>query len=103
MYKISKPQAIWKIGVPYVSNSMWNQINPYHHTHFNELSFDFFDTDKLKKRSYHRQIDVELKVKSVEYKYFESWANKPPKKQKYARKHYWNVVRALNFIIEVVK
>lgn len=37
---------------------MWNQVNPYHHIHFNEYSFDFFDKTRLKRRSYHTQIDV---------------------------------------------
>ena len=103
MYRVCKHAAILRINVPYVSNSRYNQVNPYHLTHFNEFSFHFFDSKKMKKGPYHSQTEIELKEKSIELVYFPEWRNKPEDKKTHARKHYWNVVKEIKFVLEVVK
>lgn len=102
MYRVSKPDAYWFIGVPYISSSIYNAVNPYHHTHFNEYSFDFFDSNKLK-GSANEDSKVELRVKGINFHYHEGWQEKNREEKHYARKHYWNVVRKLDFEIRVVK
>ena len=36
------------MGVPYVTLTEFNLVNPYHLHNFNEHSFDFFDPDRLR-------------------------------------------------------
>jgi predicted SAM-dependent methyltransferase len=102
MYRVCKPGALLYIGVPYISSSIYNAINPYHHTHFNEYSFDFFDSDKLKGTA-NEHTEIELKTESVTFTYFKAWRDKSEEEKRFARKHYWNVVSKIDFVLRVVK
>lgn len=102
MYRVCEPNALIKIGVPYISSSLYNAVNPYHHNHFNEYSFDFFDSDKLK-GSANENTKIELKTWDVAFTYFDEWKDKNLEEKAYARRHYWNVVRKIDFVLKVVK
>jgi len=102
MWRVCKPNAIIKIGVPYVSSSLFNAVNPYHVNHFNEHSFRFFDSSDLK-GSANENVSTELKTESVSFTYFEEWVDKSEAEKEYARRHYWNVVRKIDFVLRVIK
>ncbi len=48
IYRVLKHGGVFLIGVPYVTLTEYNLVNPYHKHHFNEFSFDFFDAGRLK-------------------------------------------------------
>lgn len=102
MWRVCKPNAILRIGVPYVSSSLYNAVNPYHINHFNEHSFRFFDSNDLK-GSANENTKAEFRTESVSYTYFEGWADKPEIEKEYARRHYWNVVRKIDFVLRAIK
>ena len=42
IHRVIKHGGQLLIGVPYVTSTEFNLVNPYHKQHFNEYSFDFF-------------------------------------------------------------
>ncbi len=90
------------LGVPYVTLSEYNLVNPYHKQHFNEFSFDFFDQEKLKKSA---EEDNEIYFKKISHRftYLPEWEKKSTKKKEFARRHYFNVVQKIDFVLQVVK
>lgn len=47
IHRVMKHGARLFVGVPYVTLTEYNLVNPYHRQHFNEYSFDFFEPGKL--------------------------------------------------------
>lgn len=103
MWRVCKHMAVLKIGVPYVSNSRLNAVNPYHlHPGFNEHSFRFFDPNDMK-GSANEINPIAFQTESVKLVYFPEWKDKDRKERDFARKHYWNVVRNVNFVLRAIK
>lgn len=102
MYRVSAPGAVWLIEVPYVTNTRYNQVNPFHHTHFNEHSFKFFDPNQLK-GSANEETRAHLVTKDVHLVYFPEYQGADSAERDFAREHYWNVVKEISFALEVVK
>ena len=102
LFRVCKDRAEIIIGVPYVTSSMYNKVNPYHVTHFNEYSFDFFDSTKLK-GSAHEGTKAEFRVTSRKLNYFDEWKDKTQEEKDFARRHYWNVVKSIDFKLTVIK
>ena len=48
IYRVLKHDGTLLLGLPYVTLTEYNLVNPYHLHDFNEHSFDFFDDAKLK-------------------------------------------------------
>jgi predicted SAM-dependent methyltransferase len=48
IHRVLKHGGHFLVGLPYVTLTEYNLVNPYHLHNFNEFSFDFFDRAKLK-------------------------------------------------------
>ena len=90
------------IQVPYVTLTEYNLVNPYHKTNFNEFSFDFFDPAKLK-GSANEGNGIHFKKVWHRFHYLREFATMAEPERTYARRHYFNVVRAIDFGIYAVK
>jgi len=102
LYRVCTKDALWHITVPYVTSSHMNMVNPYHHTHFNEFSFDFFNPKKLR-GSAHEMNSAKLNVVSFDLTYFPESRHLTKEEKEFARRHYWNVVSQVHFKIKVIK
>lgn len=102
MWRVCKHNAIVKIGVPYISSSQYNMVNPYHKNYFNEHSFRFFDSNDLK-GSANENTKAEFITESVSLTYFDEWKDKTEEEKSYALRHYWNVARKIDFILRAKK
>lgn len=102
IYRVCKNSAILKINVPYYTLTEYNLVNPYHHTYFNEHSFKFF-TPGVLKGSANEQNQIKIKTLDVIFHYLPDWEKKPEAKKKYARKHFFNVCKAIDFTLEIIK
>lgn len=108
LYGISEIHRVLKhggellVGVPYVTLTEFNLVNPYHKQHFNEYSFDFFDPQRLLgsaaesggvmfRKIYHR------------FHYMPEFANETPEKREWFRRHCFNVVREIDFGVMAIK
>ena len=103
IYRICIPDALLRINVPYISSSLYNAVNPYHHTHFNEFKFEFFNPDSHLYESANERPEVRLLTESVQFHYFPDWVDKSDAEKNYGRRHYWNVVMAVDFVLRVLK
>lgn len=97
LYRVCKPNALMKITVPYVTTTEHNLINPFHKTHFTEHKFRFFDD------IYRGYKKVCIKTEQVDIEYNDEFKDKSHSEQEYARKHYFNVVRQINFRLRIMK
>ena len=102
IWRVMKHGAVFMMQVPYVTLSEYNLINPFHRTHFNEFSFDFFDPSKLK-NSANEQTPVVFKKHWHRFHYMPEFQLTPEPERTYARRHYFNVVRAIDFGLTAVK
>ena len=48
VHRVLRHGGRFLLGVPYVTLTEYNLVNPYHRQNFNEYSFDFFDPARLK-------------------------------------------------------
>lgn len=90
------------IEVPYVTLSEYNLVNPYHKQHFNEYSFDFFEIGKLKASANEGRPILFTKVWH-RFHYLPEFEHSSESDQTYARRHMFNVVRAIDFGLYAVK
>lgn len=102
LWRVAKPNAFAHIGVPYLTSTEFNLVNPYHHVYFNEHSFSFFEEGALL-GSANETTKVRMKTEFVKYEYFPEWENKTGVVKEYARRHFFNVVRSIEFFIRIVK
>ncbi len=79
------------VGVPYVTLTEFNLVNPYHRQHFNEYSFDFFDPERLKGSAAESDGVLFRKV-CHRFHYLREFADVPAKKLEWYRRHCFNVV-----------
>ena len=90
------------IEVPYVTLSEYNLVNPYHKNHFNEFSFDFFEIGKLK-ASANEGSPILFTKGWHKFHYLPEFEKTPEPERTYARRHMFNVVRAIDFGLYAVK
>ena len=101
LYRVSKPDALWFVEVPYVTRSIRNLVNPYHHTNFSEHSFDFF---AHLKGSANEHNSIKLEVLLIELVYFPEYRTDISARYRlFAQLHYFNVVEAVKFKLRVHK
>jgi ubiquinone/menaquinone biosynthesis C-methylase UbiE len=102
MWRVLKHGGIFFAETPYVTLSEYNLVNPFHVRHFNEFSFDFFDTAKLGGSA---NEDTPIAFKSVwnRYHYLPRFAKLPDPVRTFCRRHFFNVVRAIDFGLYAVK
>jgi SAM-dependent methyltransferase len=90
------------IEVPYVTLSEYNLVNPYHKQHFSEHSFDFFEIGKLKS-SANEDSPILFTKGWHRFHYLPEFEHVPEPERSHARRHMFNVVRAIDFGLYAVK
>ena len=96
IYRVLKPQGILLLGIPYLTLTKYNLVNPYHLHNFNEHSFDFFDPKKLKGSAVEGN---QIEFKKIYHKchYMGIFKLLPYPLNKICRNHLFNVVRKIDF------
>ena len=114
MWRVSKPDIIWNIKVPY-AHTHHTVANPFHtNNRFNEFTFSFFSgTHKQCGNTLVRKgsisefwIKCTLEVEKIEFGYFPEFAylyDESEEVQQSTRLKYWNVVDEIKYKIRVVK
>ena len=101
-WRVMRHGAVFLLQAPYVTLSEYNLVNPYHRNHFNEFSFDFFEIGKLKS-SANESSPILFTKAWHRFHYLPEFADAPEPERTYARRHYFNVVRAIDFGLYAVK
>lgn len=102
IWRVLKHGGRFLLQVPYVTLTEYNLVNPFHKTHFNEYSFDFFDRDKLK-GSANEGCPITFKKAWHRFHYLPEFASTPESELSFYRRHYFNVVRAIDFGLYAIK
>ncbi len=102
IYRVLKHGGIFLVGVPYLTLTEYNLVNPYHKNHFNEYSFDFFDPDKLK-GSAGEENPVVFKKIFHRFHYMREFRFCPFLIRDWCRRHLLNVVNKIDFGLIAIK
>lgn len=96
LVRVSKNDAKWEVIVPYLTNTKYNLINPYHIEHFTEDKFRFFDD--IYKRE---QPEFRIITNDVEFYYnHDLWGYDDLENK---RLKYLNVVNQIKFNLTIKK
>ncbi len=101
IHRVMKHGGRLLLGLPYVSLTEYNLINPYHLHNFNEYSFDFFDADRFADLS----IDNPVLFKRQFYRlhYLEGFKYLPKPLKNWSRRHLLNVVQKMDIGLVAIK
>lgn len=102
IHRVMKHGAQLYVGVPYVTLTEYNLVNPYHKQHFNEYSFDFFEPGKLL-GSAAETTGILFRKVFHRFHYMPEFANKPEKRKEWCRRHLFNVVQKIDFGLIALK
>ncbi len=102
IWRVLRHGGRFLLAVPYVTLSEYNLVNPYHKQHFNEFSFAFFEVGRLK-ASANENNPILFTKGWHRFHYLPEFENMPEPKRTYARRHMFNVVRAIDFGVYAVK
>lgn len=102
IHRVMKHGARLLVGVPYVTLTEYNLVNPYHRQNFSEYSFDFFDPRKLL-GSAAEVSPVMFRKVFHRFHYLPEFQNKSEKRKEWCRRHLLNVVRSIDFGLVALK
>lgn len=102
MWRVLKHGGRLLAETPYVTLTEYNLVNPFHVRHFNEYSFDFFDKTKLG-GSANEDTPIAFKLAWHRFHYMRGFDLVPEPFLTFARRHLFNVVRAIDFGLYAVK
>jgi SAM-dependent methyltransferase len=102
IYRVMKHGARLLVGVPYITLTQYNLINPYHRQNFNEYSFDFFDP-KLMLGSAAEPTGPTFRKVFHRFHYLPEFNNKSEKRKEWCRRHLFNVVQKIDFGLIALK
>lgn len=102
IHRVLKHGSLFLVGLPYVTLTEYNLVNPYHLHHFNEFSFDFFDPDRLK-GSAAEEDPVLFRKLFHRLHYIGIFGSLHPVLQSLARRHLFNVVRKIDYGLVAIK
>ena len=102
MWRVLKHGGTFFAETPYVTLTEYNLVNPFHVRHFNEYSFDFFDTAKLG-GSANEDTPIAFKKVWHRFHYMPGYAKIPEPFITYLRRHLFNTTRAIDFGLYAVK
>jgi SAM-dependent methyltransferase len=102
MWRVLKHGGTFLAETPYVTLTEYNLVNPFHVRHFNEYSFDFFDSTKLG-GSANEDTPIAFKKVWHRFHYMPGFGRLPEPARSYCRRHLFNVVRAIDFGLYAVK
>lgn len=94
IHRVLKHGGIFLLGVPYITSTKYNLVNPYHVNNFNESSFLFFD--KFKGGAVESN---QIYFKTIFYKchYVGIFKLLPNPINKFCRNHLFNVASKIDF------
>lgn len=102
IYRVLKHNGVFLVGVPYVTLTEYNLVNPYHLHHFNEHSFSFFDPSKLKGSAMEENQIIFEKV-FHRFHYMGWFKHCPSFFRNWCRRHLFNVVKKIDFGLIAIK
>ncbi|VAW49244.1 hypothetical protein MNBD_GAMMA03-2 [hydrothermal vent metagenome] len=102
IHRVLKHGGLFLVGLPYVTLTEFNLVNPYHLHHFNEYSFDFFDPKKLKGSAVESNQILFIKV-FHRFHYLKGFINLPKFMKRWCRRHLFNVVKKIDYGLVAVK
>lgn len=102
IYRVLRHGGRFLLGVPYVTLTEYNLVNPYHRQNFNEFSFYFFDP-KLIKGSAAEENPIHFRKIYHHFHYMEGFRYLPGPIRNWCRRHLFNVVREIEFGLLAVK
>jgi SAM-dependent methyltransferase len=102
LHRVLKHGGALLVGVPYVTLTTYHLVNPFHLHNFNEHSFDFFDSKKLK-GSAAEDSHIQFRKHFHRFHYIAAFRRLPEPLRSWCRRHLFNVVRAIDFGLIAVK
>jgi SAM-dependent methyltransferase len=102
IHRVLKHGGRFLIGLPYVTLTEYNLVNPYHLHNFNEFSFDFFDGTKLKGSASEANPILFTKI-FHRFDYIGLFKFLPFPIQTWCRRHLLNVVQKIDFGLLAIK
>lgn len=102
IHRVLKHGGRFLVGLPYVTLTEYNLVNPYHIHNFNEFSFDFFDSTKLKGSASETMPVLFTKI-FHRFDYIGYFKYLPAPLQTWCRRHLFNVVRKIDFGLLAIK
>lgn len=100
MNRVLKHNGLLLLGVPYLTLTQHNLVNPYHLHNFNEYFFDLFDPDVLLGSAVEEGI-VAFRSHWHRFHYMPPFSKLPFKAL--ARRHLMNVVNKIDFGVYALK
>tara|TARA_Y100001960_G_C14642465_1_gene811601 strand:+ start:396 stop:992 length:597 start_codon:yes stop_codon:yes gene_type:complete len=102
IYRVLKHNGLFLVGLPYVTLTKYHLINPYHLHNFNEYSFDFFDSSKMKGSAI-EDNPILFKKAFHEFHYIGVFKYLPKLIKSWCRNHLLNVVQKIDFGLVAIK
>ncbi len=102
IHRVLRHGGHFLLGVPYVTLTEFNLINPYHRHHFSERSFDFFDPARLKGTAA-EQNPIRFRKAFHRFHYIGGFHLVPPPFRSWCRRHLFNVVRKIDLGLVAIK
>ena len=102
IHRVLRHGGHFLVGLPYATLTQYHLVNPYHLHNFNEYSFDFFDSDKLK-GSANETSSIQFKKVFHRFHYIGRFNRMPERLRLWCRRHLLNVVRKIDFGLLAVK
>lgn len=102
IHRVLKHGGSFLVGLPYATLSEYHLVNPYHLHNFNEFSFCFFDTKRLKGSAAEDNHILFNKI-FHQFHYMGFFKYLPPFLQSWCRRHLLNVVKKIDYGLVAVK
>jgi predicted SAM-dependent methyltransferase len=96
IYRVLNQGGILLLGVPYVTLTEVNLVNPYHKVNFNEHSFKLFDYTR---RMAAAETDVFFQTVGVRIHHMGSFKLLPWPLKTWCRRHLFNTARKIDFVL----
>ena len=102
IHRVLKHGGRFLVGVPYVTLTEFNLVNPYHLHNFSEYSFDFFDPQNKLKGSAAEEHRIFRKI-FHRYHYTAEFECVSEPMRTWCRRHLFNVVNRIDFGLLAIK
>jgi SAM-dependent methyltransferase len=102
MHRVLVHDGTLLLGLPYVTLTEYNLVNPYHRHNFSEHSFDFFDPDLLKGSAVESNA-ILLRRAFLRFQYMSGFERLPERARVWCRRHLLNTVRSFDVGLAAIK
>lgn len=100
IYRVLRHGGVLLLGVPYVTLTESNLVNPYHKTNFNEHSFKFFEYTRKVSAV---ETDVFFKTIGIRIHHMGIFKLLPWPLKTWCRRHLFNTARKIDFVLVAMK